>query len=206
MIRTRGWELRLSGDAKLPAQCARCGGAGETAIAVHAERGTDAFLTFSQLAIPYCRSCAARVRRAGWGLMVLFTLTTLLSIALPIAASLLGPREHDAETLAVAGALGALLITMIATLVLSLSPPAVTTGLLSGQRDFAAFCTHEAWAKAAGQRNHTAIVPATRWRLAKIAAILWCAALGAGMVVVIRRAEARGDLSALFSHSPKNTH
>lgn len=140
--------------------------------------------------MPYCRACAARVPRAGWRMMLLFSLVTIAAAGLPAAAAIVGVAGVSGTLLAAAGAGAALLVAIVAALLFLPPKPrspatargeAVSVTRYNESDDFVVFCTNGAWAERLAAANQTPAQPATRLRLVESIAVGWTLVLAGGM-------------------------
>lgn len=195
MIKTEGWTIALrSSDHRTPSACASCNGPRQTAVVLQTSKRSGNITTILRMKMPYCRACAARVAGAGFRMMALFCLVTLLAIFLPGAAGLVDVGMAPL-LLAIVGAVVALVLALPAALIfLPKLPGAPATARgeavtvtryddIGGGLDL--FCTNGAWAQRFAAANQVPATPTTRYRLVELLAVGWTLVLAAGMVVMV---------------------
>jgi hypothetical protein len=194
VIKTEGWTIALrSSDHRTPNACAGCNGARQTSVVLQASKRSGNITTILRMKMPYCRSCAARVAGAGFRMMALFCLVTVLAIFLPGAAGLVD-LGISPLLLAVGGGALAFVLSIPAALIFLPKLPgapatargeAVTVTRYNDAGNLDLFCTNGAWAQRFAAANEVPATPTTRYRLVELIAVGWAFVLAASMVVMV---------------------
>ena len=194
MLKTEGWTIALrSSDHQTPNACAGCSGARQTSVVLQASKRSGNITTILRMKMPYCRPCAARVAGAGFRMMALFCLVTVLAISLPGAAGLVDVGVAPLLVAVGGGALAFVLSVPAALIFLPKLPgapatargEAVTVTRYNDDGRLDLFCTNGAWAQRFAAANQVPATPTTRYRLVELIAVGWAFVLAAGMVVMV---------------------